>query len=67
MVYTSDKDWYFVADFDSKNSYKRYAEDVYSPWTPQERYDRLTDANVIYCFNLMLAASDIFNNDYSLC
>ena len=39
----------FVADFDSKNSYKRYAEDVYSPWTPQERYDRLSDANIICC------------------
>ena len=45
---TSAKDYSFVEDFVEPNQYKRYKSDVYTPFTPWERFDRVKGEDLGY-------------------
>ena len=45
---TSVKDQSFVEDFVEPNQYKRYKADVYNPYTPWERFDRVKGRDLGY-------------------
>ena len=45
---TSVKDHTFVEDFVGPNQYKRYKADVYNPFTPWERFDRVKGRDLGY-------------------
>ena len=39
LASTADEDLAFVGKFDSKEKWKRFADDVYNPYTPEKRFD----------------------------